>query len=477
MNPLRIVHKLPTEGDPWLGALTGRQQIADSLTKLINNSASQSVIAIEAGWGRGKTTFLMRWKASLNINEPKQFCFYFNAWENDFAEDPLVALIAELKSQFLEQLIADDTDKDAQRIVEKMKDIGAKVIRLSIPVGIKILSAGAINAADLNFDGEKIGDAAKDWAKQKIEGYEAAQKTLQGFRDTLTEYTSLLSTKQGGKQVIFIIDELDRCRPTYAVSLLERLKHLFSVPGLTFVLAIDKAQLASAVRSLYGAQFDSVGYLKRFIDLEYRLPDPNVGDFLSASADLVKLKELCGDQVSFGDLHNSLRFLVTLFGLGLRDIEQLIVRYSLVMRASTGIDKFVLVTLVPFIVACQQSGYAELFEAITSRAIGPDDAFARITNEIPKAHKNLESREGGMLMGALHICLAQSDDQLRKFVAEHATRMSKLNVRTTGVEPPQTAYFDGIDDALRWTRNHNYLSQHGMNDVRKLVEFVDGFKT
>lgn len=80
--------------------------------------------------------------------------------------------------------------------------------------------------------------------------------------------------------MIFIIDELDRCNPYYAVKVLERIKHLFNIPNIVFVLSIDKEQLSNSIRGYYGSDLIKADeYLKRFIDIEYTLPDPDVDVF------------------------------------------------------------------------------------------------------------------------------------------------------------------------------------------------------
>lgn len=82
--------------------------------------------------------------------------------------------------------------------------------------------------------------------------------------------------------MIFIIDELDRCNPHYAVKVLERIKHLFNIPNIIFVLSIDKEQLSNSIRGYYGSEsINADEYLKRFIDIEYALPDPDVEKFCS----------------------------------------------------------------------------------------------------------------------------------------------------------------------------------------------------
>ena len=79
-----------------------------------------------------------------------------------------------------------------------------------------------------------------------------------------------------------MIDELDRCRPSYAVELLEIAKHLFSVDRIVFVLAVNRSELVHSIKALYGSEFDAQGYLGRFFDVDIRLPEPEREEFLEA---------------------------------------------------------------------------------------------------------------------------------------------------------------------------------------------------
>lgn len=102
----------------------------------------------------------------------------------------------------------------------------------------------------------------------KIEQYEAKQKLINDFRNTLCE-------KIKDNKLFIFVDELERCRPTYAVEVLETIKHIFDIPNVIFILGIDRTQLKHTISALYGSDMDSEGYLKRFVDLELHLPKPN----------------------------------------------------------------------------------------------------------------------------------------------------------------------------------------------------------
>ncbi len=75
--------------------------------------------------------------------------------------------------------------------------------------------------------------------------------------------------------LVVFVDELDRCRPDFAIKLIEVVKHLFDVPGVCFVVSTNMKQLSESVRAVYGGGFDAAHYLQRFFDLTYHLPPPD----------------------------------------------------------------------------------------------------------------------------------------------------------------------------------------------------------
>ena len=81
-----------------------------------------------------------------------------------------------------------------------------------------------------------------------------------------------------GQPLVFIIDELDRCRPTFAIELLERVKHIFDVPNIVFVFGINRDELVKSLESVYG-DIDAGTYLRRFFDMEFVLPAPDAAQF------------------------------------------------------------------------------------------------------------------------------------------------------------------------------------------------------
>src|SRR5690606_20239966 len=128
-----------------------------------------------------------------------------------------------------------------------------------------------------------------DVFENEVEDYEKKKKSISDFRQSLSEF---IATTNDGKPLIFIVDELDRCRPDYAVSILEQIKHFCCVPNFVFVLSIDKEQLGCAIKGVYGSgDIDAEEYLRRFIDIEYSIPEPDVDVFYKYLYDYFKYDE------------------------------------------------------------------------------------------------------------------------------------------------------------------------------------------
>lgn len=96
--------------------------------------------------------------------------------------------------------------------------------------------------------------------------------------------------------LFILIDELDRCRPTYAIELLESIKHLFDIEGIIFIIATDTKQLSHSINAIYGNNFASEKYLKRFFDQEYSLIVPDNFEYIDS---LFEQNNLKNDEIFF----------------------------------------------------------------------------------------------------------------------------------------------------------------------------------
>lgn len=245
---------------PFKNCKLNRQIYATTLTSIIENYNQGFVLAINNKWGYGKTTFVQMWEQHL-INQGFQ-TIYFNAWKNDFEDNPLLALIGELNSHF-------QHDNNIAPVIQK----AITVAKNAVPTLVKAVVSKYIDTEIIVDAIDGISKGTMELFEKDIKEYNDRKESIEEFKTSLSKF---VADNTEDKPLIFIIDELDRCRPNYSVLLLEQIKHLFSVPNVVFILSIDKIQLGNAIKGVYGNdKIDSEEYLRRFIDVEYSLPKPD----------------------------------------------------------------------------------------------------------------------------------------------------------------------------------------------------------
>ncbi|MCX6894211.1 MAG: P-loop NTPase fold protein [Verrucomicrobia bacterium] len=323
-----------------------RQREIGVLTHLVQSTRQPFVLSVEAPWGFGKTTFIRLWKAHLESQ--KNVCLYFNAWENDFVDDPLVAFLGEMRKTVEEKTKGENENDPINKNWESVKRIGGGVLRKTLPLAIQIATHGLLNqeAVKKAVDGvaeeaDKIGEFASTLAKERLEKYEAEKEGIKGFRKNLEGLASEITKKTGNKPpLIFFVDELDRCRPDFAVALLERIKHLFNVPNVVFVLAIDRGQINQSVKAMYGVESKPDGYLRRFIDLSYQLLEPSGDAFALNLYNRFAFHEYNWQSGQLEAFLKSFAEFARVFGLSLRAQEQCFTEINIAMRTNLMIRQF-----------------------------------------------------------------------------------------------------------------------------------------
>ena len=250
------------ENEPFKYDRLGYAQYAPILKGIVDMYQSTGcVLAVNGKWGTGKTTFMQMWRAFLP--KDKYSTIYFNAWETDYFSDPLIAILGELKEISLDS-------ESFKKICSSLGSIALAASGAALKEYLKNRWGIAPEAIKDSIDSVKnvFQDSLEDYSKQKL--------SLVEFKQKLSEYVA----GQSGNPVVFIIDELDRCNPHYAVRVLEIVKHFFDVPNICFILAIDKTQLECSIKGFYGnSEIDAENYLRRFIDIEFSLPKPTIKDF------------------------------------------------------------------------------------------------------------------------------------------------------------------------------------------------------
>ena len=242
-----------------------REPLVKFLSGLIGRLGGPFVLALDSPWGTGKTTLVKMLKAQLELEDFQ--CIYFNAWQVDYVTDPLVAMVAALDALHFDNDVAETAFRSQMKAARKITSTLAK---RAFVAGVK---AATLNILDLDAASETLAaNAAGDAAGDIVDAFQKEKSALDQFRREVE--TAVSNLKDSGKKetLVFFIDELDRCRPTFAIEMLERIKHLFDVANIVFVLSVDKKQLEASTAAVYGERINAAEYLRRFIDLEYGIP-------------------------------------------------------------------------------------------------------------------------------------------------------------------------------------------------------------
>ena len=242
---------------PWNDDQLGRSQVAHTLTKLITGQEQPLVVSLSGGWGTGKTFMLQRWQKGLE--KGGYVSIYFNAWEDDFCNDPFVAIIGQITQgiRSLEEYsgVLGNVEEAAQEFIDyflfKMMD---KATRGWVEKGL--------------IDSMK-NKVLSEYKNQR----QAKEKLKESLREMSTEVKA-----KSRNPLVFIVDELDRCRPTFAIELLERIKHVFDVPNMVFVVGINRDELCKSIRSVYG-EIDANTYLQRFFHADLTMPEVSARNY------------------------------------------------------------------------------------------------------------------------------------------------------------------------------------------------------
>lgn len=248
----------------WEDDKLGRQETAKHLTDMLLNrfkrysGRDSIVINIDARWGLGKTFLLKNWHQELKNND--YLAVYVDAWSNDFTDQPLLTVLGEMNEQL-------GTSGGIKEVTRAGKEVFKCLGRLSLH-----LPALALTGKDADELAKLAAGGTDSTTADLMEDYKAQKEAIIEFKKALRNMQGEFNVE---KPIFIFVDELDRCRPSYAIEMLEVIKHLFGVPGVYFVLATARKQMSYTVKSLYGNEFDGEGYLGRFFDLEYRLPEPD----------------------------------------------------------------------------------------------------------------------------------------------------------------------------------------------------------
>ncbi|MCA9946392.1 MAG: hypothetical protein KC449_23070 [Anaerolineales bacterium] len=250
--------------------LIGLEEFATQLERFIEIERQYVdgglVIGLSSKFGSGKSTFFQMWKSSLEEKKAEEenntLIILLNAWESDYFGDPLFAIVSALVNDIKKEGIS------AEKLVYAAQDIG----RFATAIGDQVLKK--YTGIDPAAAAEKAGKKKKERNKEILilpdafSFYEGRKKAMLSLKEALLEFV------ESNKAVIyFLVDELDRCRPDYAISYLETIKHIFDIKGAVFLLAADRQHLENSAKTAFGPNLDFDEYYRKFVHREVSLPN------------------------------------------------------------------------------------------------------------------------------------------------------------------------------------------------------------
>lgn len=316
-----------------------RAKYASFLTNFLIGEAHEGyVLNLNSGWGTGKTYFLKRWQYSINEAHPT---VYIDAWKQDFSNDPMLAvissIISQLQTQFQgerEQKIRNIGSKAWGFCKQASPEITKAVVKKLSGVDVDKIISEINDSNESNFfESKDFADVSGKLVSAVIKDHDSKLKSIKEFKDSIAAFIDdTLSCTEKRNPTFIFIDELDRCRPTYAVEMLEVIKHFFNMPNVIFVVATDTEQLQHAVKAVYGYDFNANVYLSRFFQRRCTLQEqPRLEFIQNKLSSLSELQLTNFNQIVWPLIDRNVEHLSYLvasvadvFSLPLRETEQLV---------------------------------------------------------------------------------------------------------------------------------------------------------
>ena len=267
-----------------------RKPIAENIIRLLTSDIDLSPMVIDGGWGTGKTEFCQKLIRLMQEQHRDYQPVYIDAFRSDHSGEPLLALLAEIIKACTPEDIGEQPSEQRKEMTKKvakaagfvMKTVAKAAVGHVLKQNMEDLAEGMSQIINDKQEAKNaaatVAGAATTLASHSIDAtidatVEAllkeqieAEKNLETLKACLKEFAE-------EKPIILFIDELDRCRPDYAVDMLEVIKHVFDVENVKVVLVTNTKQLRAAINHRYGVEVDAHKYLDKFLKYSFALPD------------------------------------------------------------------------------------------------------------------------------------------------------------------------------------------------------------
>lgn len=445
--------------------ILNREEFVDKLIKLTENIANNKTttsFAINGVWGCGKTFVLDMFEEQLSQYQSektasdKYFIVHYNCWKYDYYDEPLVAIVATMIDIINEKTKIWNDEKKKAKVLGVLKSVGAA-----------LLSMANSNIKDkTGIDLKATFDIVKRGAKEGKEKYDKSNEydVYFSFKQALDKLQKLLAKLSEEQTIVFVVDELDRCLPEYAIKVLERLHHLTeNIENVLTIISIDKNQLTSSINQIFGPG-KAEQYLKKFIKFEVVLNKGVVSEkFIDKYADYIALFD--AKLVEYGDSIEE--FAQMIFkNIDVREQEQIIHRAKIAHTLLFDEAKdysflcMELLTVVMISHYKDKKRFCKWFEQFqgTIELDKHDPPFASFFEEKLKSLSHKEVRNVGA--GIPKTLVIQSPKSIYASIA-YMWVMLNLNGRQNqayiGVEPKIDILEKNVDDLKKYTETIRFI--------------------
>lgn len=258
------LHANEKVGTPLPLDILNREPVIDqmlNIVDLISKNRASYTFALNGAWGTGKTFVLDRIRAQLTdeCNNEKYCVFHYNCWQYDYYEEPLIAIVAAMLDS-----VEDEVSLFPKETREIMQEVLSKVKNVLFQLGKSYLKS-KLGEDALGMLSALFAPPSDDQQSKSFDQYSSLKKAIKVAQEQLNQLSQ-------ERTMVVIVDEIDRCLPSYAITVLERLHHLFSdVNNCAVILAVDKAQMENTVQQIFGEKVSTFDYLRKFIAFEVPL--------------------------------------------------------------------------------------------------------------------------------------------------------------------------------------------------------------
>lgn len=273
----------------------GRAEIVDKICGLVGSLKKDKnfCLAINGAWGSGKSFVLGLIEEKLSKKQ-EYIIIKYDAWENTFYSDPLIAILSCVidgieEKLYLVERTEEKVKKAAKTGVNTLAKLSTKIEKLKAVIeGIKTIIKDFHNPIDT----AALGD------------FKSYQKLLKTTKEILNEITQAGEYREKQTKLVILVDEIDRCLPDEQLKILERLHHLFDVKNCAVILTMNQICVAETVKTIYG--IDGYEYLRKFFNFTFRL-DTSANEYLKNLLEEEYIKSFERIQVPASDVETPVK--------------------------------------------------------------------------------------------------------------------------------------------------------------------------